>query len=99
MDLGKALVGKKAGQTATLTVQAGDAHPNKDWAGKTLTVALDISQVRRRILPEVNEAFAASMGFASLAELRRHVRERLAHRLEAEGRQALRDQVCKYLLV
>jgi len=98
VDLGKVLAGKKAGDKASLTVQAGDAHPNKDWVGKTLTVRLDISQVRRRILPEVDETFAASTGFASLSELRGHVRERMKSRLEAEGRQSLRDQVCKYLL-
>lgn len=98
VDLGKALVGSKAGRTVTLTVQAGDTHPNKDWAGKTLTVTLDVSQVRRRILPEADEAFAASMGFESLAAFRGHIRERLARRLEAESRQSMRDQVCKYLM-
>jgi trigger factor len=98
VDLGKALVGKKAGNKVTLTVQAGDAHPNKEWVGKTLTIRLDLSQVRRRVLPEVDEAFAASAGFATLAELRSHVLERMKHRLEAEARQSLRDQVCKHLL-
>jgi trigger factor len=98
VDLGKALAGVKAGGTATLTVQAGQAHPNKDWVGKTLTVQLDVSQVRRRILPDVDEALATSMGFGSLDELRSHIRQRLAHRLEEEVRQSMRDQVCQYLL-
>lgn len=98
VDLGKVLAGKKAGHKASLTVQAGDAHPNKDWAGKTLTVSLDISQVRRRILPAVDEAFAAALGFGTLAELRTHVRQRLAQRLEVEVRQSMRDQVCRYLM-
>jgi trigger factor len=98
LELGKALAGHKAGGKVKLTVQAGDAHPNKDWAGKQLTVELDISQVRRRVLPAVDEAFAASTGFESLAELRRHVRERLTQHLEEETRQAMRDQVCKYLM-
>ncbi len=98
VDLGKALVGKKAGDKASLTVQAGEAHPNKDWVGKTLTVTLDVSEVRRRILPEVDPAFAAGLGFASLDELRDHIRQRMKHRLEAETRQSMRDQVCQYLL-
>ncbi len=98
LELGKVLAGRKAGDKVALTVQAGDAHPNKDWAGKSLTVELAISQVRRRILPEVNEAFAAAMGFESLQEFRRHVRDRLKQRLEVENRQVLRDQVCKYLM-
>jgi trigger factor len=98
LELGKALAGRKAGDKATLTTQAGQAHPNKDWAGKALTIELDISQVRRRLLPDLDEAFAAAMGFESLAELRRHVRDRLKQRLEIENRQAMRDQVCKYLM-
>ena len=98
VDLGKALAGTKPGGTASLTIRAADTHPNKDWASKTLTVTLNVSQVRRRILPEVDEAFAASMGFGTLKELRSHIRERLTRRLEAETRQSMRDQVCQYLL-
>ena len=38
VDLGTALAGKKAGQTATLRVNVAQAHPNEAWRGKTLTV-------------------------------------------------------------
>jgi len=98
VDLGKALAGKKAGEKVSLTVKAGEAHPNKDWHGKELAVALEISQVRRRILPEANEEFAKSMGFDSLVDLRKYVTDRMKWRIKAEVQQSMRDQVCRYLL-
>ncbi|MHC4294739.1 MAG: trigger factor, partial [Planctomycetota bacterium] len=70
VDLGEALSGKKSGQTAKLKVTVPDAHPNTEWAGKEAAIEIHVSQVRRRVLPEIDEEFAASIGFDSLQDLR-----------------------------
>ena len=98
VDLGKALCGKRAGESASLTIKVPEAHPNEAWRGKNATVDIAVSQVRRRHLPELNEEFATSSGFDSLAELRKYLTQRLEHRLEEEVKQSMRDQVCRYLL-
>ncbi len=98
VDLGKELTGKKAGDTVTLTVKVPEAHPNESWRGKELTVAVHISQVNRRVLPELNDQFASVYGFDSLEKFRAEMRHNMEARIENEQRQALRDQVCKYLL-
>jgi len=98
VDLPKALKGKKAEETAELSVEAPEAHPNEAWRGKTLNITLSISQVRRRILPELDEQFVESMGFGSPEELRQFVSTRLRQRLTAETRRSMRQQIQEYLL-
>ena len=98
IDLGTELAGKKAGDTATLKVKVPQAHPNKDWQGKELAVTVAISQVRRRILPEINEGFATGLGFESLAQLREMVSRRIEANMKQEVQRAMRDQLCQHLL-
>ncbi len=98
VDLGKTLAGKKAGEKVELTVKAPEAHPQESWRGKELTVAIEISQVRHRELPEMNEEFATAQGFESLKELREFIATRLQQRLEMESQRSMRDQVCQHLL-
>ena len=98
VDLGTALAGKKAGQTATLRVNVAQAHPNEAWRGKTLTVELTINEVRKRVLPALDDAFAQSHGMDKISELRDVVRKSLSARVEQEARRLMREQVRQHLL-
>ena len=98
VELGKVLAGKKAGETASLKMTVPGAHPNELWRGKEVTVEISVGQVRRRILPELNEEFAASAGFGSLKEMRAFVSSRLDSRVASEVQQDMRRQLCRYLL-
>ena len=98
VDLGKELAGKKAGETVTLTVGVPSVHPNEAWRGKQATIDLAVREVRRRVLPEVNDEFARSKGCDSVEDLREDVAERMAKRIEFETKRAMRNQVHEYLL-
>jgi trigger factor len=98
VDLGKALAGKKAGETASLKVTVPEAHPNEAWRGKELQVEIVLSEIRTPVLPEFNEAFCAELGFASPEQLRQYVGQRLQMQVREKTQQALRDQIVAYLL-
>jgi trigger factor len=98
VDLGEALAGRKAGETAELTLAVPEAHPNEDWRGKEVKVAVTISSVRRHVLPKLDEQFARSAGFDSIDEMRQFHRARLAQRLAVQSQRSLRDQICQFLL-
>jgi trigger factor len=98
VDLGKELAGKKAGDTAKLTMTVPDAHPNEEWRGKEATVEITVSQVRKRVLPEVNDEFAAGAGFDNLAEMREYLAGRMRTQLVSEIQRDLRSQICRYLI-
>ncbi len=98
VDLPKALAGKKAGDSASMELTVADAHPNEDWRGKKADVTIQIGQVRRRVLPEMDEAFATSAGFGSLKELRDFVRSRMEVQLQMEVQRSMRQQIEQILL-
>ena len=98
VELAKELTGKKAGDSATVEVTVPDTHPNEDWRGKKAKIEIQISQVRRRIMPTIDDEFASRAGFDSLGELRDYVRRRMEGRLESEVRQAMRNQIRQHLL-
>jgi len=98
VELGETLAGTKAEGTAELTVTAPQAHPNEDWRGKVLTVRIHVSEVRRRVLPDLDDAFAAQYGLDNAAQLREEMRRNLEARVHSEQQQDLRDQLEQYLL-
>ncbi|MCK4275151.1 MAG: trigger factor, partial [Phycisphaerae bacterium] len=98
VDLGDALTGKKPDQSATLKVTVPEAHPNEQWRGKELTVTIAISQIRRRIVPDLDDQFASTHGFETIDQLRGQVRRSLESRADLDTHRAMRDQICQYLL-
>ena len=98
LELGKELVGKTAGDTASMEVAVPESHPNEEWRGKQAAIDITITRLRRRILPEIGDEYAKSLGFDSMEEFRQYVREQMEARLAAETTQAMRNQVGQYLL-
>ncbi|MBI5725464.1 MAG: trigger factor [Planctomycetes bacterium] len=97
VDLGKALAGRKAEESASLTVKVPQAHPNEKWRDKELDVEIKISQVRCRILPTLDGEFAKNLGFDNINELRQYVKTNLAQRMANEVQRSMHEQICKYL--
>jgi len=98
VDLGEALSGRKAGESATVKVTAPPTHPHEPWRDKEVTVALTIKQVTSRILPKLNDEFAGMVGFENLKELREFVSGQLSGNLASEVQRLMRNQICEYLL-
>lgn len=98
LDLGEKLTGKKAGDTAELTVKVPEVHPNESWQGKQATIELTVNQVRKRVLPDIDDEYAKAMGYESLGELREGMKARMGIQVDAEIRRAMRQQVDEYLV-
>jgi trigger factor len=98
VDLGDQLAGKKPGQSVEVSVTAPQSHPNEDWRGKEMTVKIEISSLRKRQLPELDDELARSSGFDNLEDMKGYLKAQLTQRLQAESQQAMRDQIVDYLL-
>jgi trigger factor len=86
------------GETIERPVKWPDDFPDEKERGKTKTVRVTLVDVKRKTLPELDDAFAREVGdFDSLDALSGSVREdltRLAEReTDAEVRQALIDEI------
>ena len=98
LELGKELTGKTVGDTVTLTVDVPEAHPNEEWRGKAATIEITVTRLRRRILPEIGDEYAETMGFESMDEMRQYVSKQMESQVVGETRRAMRDQIGQYLI-
>ncbi|MCL2701127.1 MAG: trigger factor [Phycisphaerae bacterium] len=98
VDLATQLADKKPGDSIEVGVKVPESHATEAWRGKDATVAITVREVRRRILPELNDEFAKQMGYDTVEDLRNLVRRGLSARMEQETTENMREQVSQYLL-
>ncbi len=82
----EALFGKRPGERASAQVALPAGHPHPKLRGKTCDFALEVLDVKERILPALDDDFARDLGqFADLAALEADIRERLGAQLKEES--------------
>jgi trigger factor len=96
--LGRALIGQKAGATVTLDTKIPDEYPEDDLRGQDARVDLVVHDVKRLVIPELDQELLESMGFESEGDLRDLIHRELEAGLDAQVTEALRDQIDEHLL-
>ena len=97
----KAVRGMKAGESKTFPLSFPADYHGKDVAGKEADFLVTLKKVEAQHLPEVDEAFAQTLGIAdaSVAGLREDIRNNLARevkfRVAARNKQAVMDALSK----
>jgi trigger factor len=93
-----ALAGKTTGDTVTITAKVPEKFDNEALRGQEAWATIIVKSIRRIALPPLDETFAKSVGFASVEEVRKTIREKLTHDA-AEGLEtAKREVLAKWLL-
>jgi len=94
------LGGVKPDDKKTFTVVYPEDFQTKELAGRTVEYIAEVTAVRRKELPELDDEWAQSLGeeFDSLEKLTSHIREDLEKRSLAEADQRLRSEVMRKLL-
>jgi trigger factor len=94
------LTGVNPDETRTFVVDYPADYNSAGLAGKKVDYTTDVTAVRRKELPELDDEFAKSLGaeFESVETLRTKVREDLEARATFESDRGLRDDVIKKLL-
>ena len=90
------LVGAAAGDAREVKVSFPDDYRAEELAGKDAVFAVDVKEVREKVLPELDDDFASEASeFDTLEELREDIRKRLAEvvdqRIEQDFRVAAVD--------
>ena len=68
------LVGLKPGESTEFDITFPDDYPEESLAGQPVHFAVDLKELREKVLPDADDAFAQSMGdYADLAALRADV--------------------------
>lgn len=95
---GEQLVGAKAGDKRTVTVDFPADFVTKELAGKKGTYEVEVVEVKEKALPELDDGFAQSYDAENLARLREGVRADLQNELNSKKTRSLRNQVVSALL-
>ncbi|MFH1147800.1 MAG: trigger factor [Pseudomonadota bacterium] len=89
-DFEKQLIGLSKNAETEIKVTFSEEFANKEMAGKTVTFKVAVKDIKERVLPEMDNAFAADLGagFQTLDELRQKIKENL---IESRAKQTLAD--------
>ena len=89
------LVGVKAGESKDIQVTFPEEYHAEELAGKDATFKVTVKEVKRKVLPELNDEFAkeADPEVNSVDELRSKIKERLAEQKKNEAESTLRDEL------
>ncbi len=95
---GKAVEGKKLGDTITIEGTVPDDHEQMDIRDKTAKFELTINEIKRLEVPPFDQAFLESAGFDSEEDLRELVRDQMQADLSSRSRSHMHEQVGDFLL-
>src|SRR5207253_2728685 len=96
----QAALGLKVGESKTFPLAFPEDYHGKEVAGKTAEFTVTLKKVEWAHMPEVDEAFAKSLGIAdgSLEKMRADIRENLEREVKRRTHAMLKDQVMDALL-
>jgi trigger factor len=85
------LVGVNAGDEKSFDVVFPEDYHAEDLAGRPATFTVNVKEIKEKIVPELDDAFAADVSeFETMDELRNDVRERLQAAAEAGAQREFR---------
>lgn len=77
MDIEEKITGRKKGETVELTTTFSEDFRVKELAGKAVKTKIMIQEVKKKILPILDDEFAKDLGFDTMSELREKIRENI----------------------
>ena len=92
------LIGAKAGEKRTVKIDFPADFVTAQVAGKQGVYEVEIVEVKERILPELDDAFAQTYEAENLEKLREGVRRDLQNELNLKQKRDIRNQVVNSLL-
>lgn len=91
--------GMKAADERDIEFDYPAGYFKKEIAGKKGAFRVKVKEVRRKIVPELNDEFAKELGkFATLDEVRKDLREKIAAYKESVVKSWLRDRTIRLLI-
>jgi trigger factor len=97
----KAVRGMKAGESKTFPLQFPEDYQGKDVAGKEADFLVTVKKIEQQNLPEINEAFAKSLGIkdgtveALRADVKKNLEREVKFRVMARNKGAVMDALVK----
>ncbi len=94
--LGEAFVGLSSGDSKTAELEFAGDTASDELRGKKGTFSIRASQVSEKVLPTLDDDFAKTVGVANINDLRREVKNELAHSAFHEARDTAADKMLEH---
>jgi len=92
------LIGQKPDETRLVIIHFPQDFPVKELAGKKADYAVTVREIKEKVLPAVDDAFAAKLvPGKSLPDLRQIIEHDIEHAKEHDAERAKESQIVKYL--
>ena len=93
-DFNAALLGLSAGESRSFETSYADDSSAEALRGRSVAYTLTAREIKKKILPEINDDLARELGnFQSLEELRGKVREQIEQRAKEAERSEAREKI------
>ena len=96
-EINEALQGAKVGDERVATKVLPEELEDKDKAGKSVTYTISVKGLKRKVLPEIDDDLATTIGLENLEELRQRVHDVLQQQKRGERRNSWRRFVLDHL--
>lgn len=97
-DIGELLQGTRSGETRAINVTYLDSYPIEKWRGKEGTLTVTPKEIRRPVLPELDEELAKKLDFESVDEAKEYVGRQIRQAKERDVAMDLEKQLFDQLL-
>ncbi len=97
-DIMEKVLGKKRGDLVEITVNFDETFKHKDLAGKTANIKLIIKEVKKKILPNIDDEFAKDLGFENMSELRENLKEKILNLKREHIKKIQKAEIVKQLI-
>ena len=91
------VIGHKAGDKFDVNVKFPDDYHAENLAGKDARFEVLVHEVRKHILPELNDELAKSVGHESVEKLREHIRKLLNEQYDEAAKRDMRNELLDIL--
>jgi trigger factor len=93
----EALVGVRVGEVKVIPVDLPERPGTEPSEKKQIAFHATVKDIREKVLPEINDAFASDQGFEDIEKLRSAVRTELEKKVRAISDNVLKDQLLEAL--
>lgn len=91
------VIGLRPGETKGFDLTFPDDYPETTLAGQPAHFEIELRELREKVLPDIDDAFAQSLGrFDDLAALRAEIKARLEHNALDHARHDFADKIIDY---
>ncbi len=98
-EFDKGIEGMMPGEEKEITVSFADDYFNKKLAGHTIDFKVKLNEIRKEVLPEIDDEMAKQLGpFSSMDEVREKIKENLTEGYNKRTEQELNEQIFSQIL-